>query len=91
MWFNTDHLVQNYVSVIYNEGRLDELIKICDFHHGKLPNIEDVMEVVFNFGEYVGKFYFGTKLWRFYYPDGEGSIYFLGSIDEIKKKVREIL
>jgi hypothetical protein len=91
MWYNTDKLAQTYVSVIYNEGRTDELIKICDFHHGKLPNIEDVMEVVFNFGEYVGHYHFGIKLWRFFYPDETGSIYFLGPIDEITKKIRQIL
>jgi hypothetical protein len=91
MWYKSDDLVQTYVSMIYNEGRVDELIKVCDFYHGKLPNIEDVMEVVFNFGEYVGHYHFGTQLWKFIYPDNDGAIYFLGSLKEVKKKVSGVL
>lgn len=91
MWHKTDALVQNYVFIIYNEGRVDELIKISDLHHGKLSDLDAVMQVAFNFGEYVGKYHFGIQLWRFFYPDGEGSVYFLGSIDEVRKKVMEIL
>jgi hypothetical protein len=91
MWFHTDVIVQNYVSIIYNEGRVDELIKICDFYHLKFSDMDTAMGCMINFGEYIGKFYYGDKLWRFYYPDNEGSLYFIGSLEEVKKKVGEIL
>jgi hypothetical protein len=91
MWFKTDFLVQNYVYIIYNEGRVDELTKICYFYHSKFTDIESAMGVMLNLGEYIGQYNFGSSLWRFYYPGDEGSIYFVGSLEEVKKKVGQIL
>lgn len=88
--FQYDFILQEYVNIVYNEGRIDDVIRICDYYHLELPNKQHALEWGFYFGEYVGKFRPGALVWAFELPN-KTVIYFIGSKEDITKKIYDIV
>lgn len=89
--FKKDTLSQTFVDIICSEKRERELLDACDIYHYGFESIEQCMEFSFNFGEYVGRFRFGETVWEFTAPNSNTRLYFIGSYDEVKTKIYDIL
>jgi hypothetical protein len=91
MWCKADIILQDLVLIIFNEGRKDELIRVCDLYHFGFESIDAAIEWGINFGEFIGHFHFGSHVWEFKFPGERGAVYFIGTREETRKKIYEIL
>jgi len=89
--FRANFLLQEMVSIIYQEGNMEELISVADYHHLSFDSYESCFEWAFNFGEYIGKFFYGQEVWRFSLPEQNGVLYFLGELGQVGNTIRKVL
>lgn len=89
--FKHNQTLQNYINIISSEGRLNDLIRICDMYHDDFDTLTSAIEWGFNLGEYVGRFSFGEKIWQFSVKNNDTLFYFIGDEELVSKKIEEIL
>ena len=83
--------MKEYVRIIYNEGRLDDLLKICDYYHPEIPNKTAAFEWGLTLGEYIGRFRPNSSVYRFEMLDGKTVLYFIGTSESIRSKISKML
>jgi hypothetical protein len=91
MVFRRHELLQEFISMIFIEGRKDEIIKICDYYNHGISSIDDGIEWGMNFGEFIGRFYFGEEIWEFKFPEERGAVYFIGSLSDVRSRINDII
>lgn len=89
--FKTNEIIESYIRIICVEGRGEELINISDTYHKAFDNKDIAMEWGIDFGEYLGKHHYGDPVWKFKLFDEDIYIYFIGSLEEVKRKVYKVL
>lgn len=89
--FKESSMVQEHVNIIHGEGRTDDLIKICDYYHHRFDSVEEALRWGIDFGEHVGKYFYGDNVWRFFLRGSETMIYFIGTEKTVRIKVLKIL
>lgn len=83
--------MQEYINIMYSEGRLEELIAACDFYHLTLSTTKEAFEWGMHLGEYMGKFRRGECIYRFEVIDGITVLYFIGEHNYVKDKLYNLL
>lgn len=83
-------ILEEKIKIVFNEGRVDELYRACDNYIPVALNGDDNYEWTSNFREYVGLHHYGKEVWKFSLPLS-GSIYFIGSYNEVKQKINATL
>lgn len=89
--FKPNTILQEYVNLIYNEGREEDLIKACDYYHHAFPDMQSAFEWGLTFGQYVGKNYNGIDVYRFTVLHGDLVFYFIGAGNVVSDKLNRIL
>lgn len=83
--------MQEYINIIYTEGRIDELIDTCDYYHLEFPDKHAAFEWGLHFGAYMGKFRYGSDVYRFEVIDGTTVLYFVGEYHLVREKIYNLL
>jgi hypothetical protein len=83
--------MQEYVNVIYNEGRIDELLNACDYYHPEMPTSIEAFEWGLTLGQYMGKFHYGSSVYRFQVLGGRHVLYFIGTKESVKARINKVL
>ena len=88
--FQTDPTLQEYITIVCDEGREKELLAISDNYHYPFKSQRETVDWAFRFGEYVGENCQGQKVWRFFLNEG-GAVYFIGTKEDIDRRISVIL
>lgn len=89
--FETDSILQELFAVACIEGREDELRDESDIYHLGFETIEQALRFGFNLGEFMGHYHFGEQCFEFRVPESDSRMYFIGSYEEVKKKIYKAL
>lgn len=89
--FKHDMNAQEYVNIIYNEGRIDELLDACDYYHPEMPSAIEAFDWGLTLGQYVGRFFYDAFVFRFQVLGGGHVLYFIGTKESVKDRISKIL
>jgi hypothetical protein len=87
--FKYNQTIQDYINIISQEGRMEELIKACDYYHHEFIDKQYAFEWGFHFGQYLGKFCYGENIFRFEVDNT--ILYFIGPEEKVKEKLYNLL
>lgn len=90
-FFKHDMICQEYVNIIYNEGRVDDLLNTCDYYHPEIPDKNAAFEWGVMFGAYLGKFFYDIDVYKFEPIGSKYVFYFIGSLKCVKEKISKAL
>lgn len=86
-----DLLLQEYVNIIYNEGRMDDLLGACDYYHPEITDKNAAFEWGITLGQYIGKFHYNSFIYKFEVIGNEYVLYFIGTLISVKDRITKIL
>jgi len=89
--FQQDIILQEFVNIINNEGRLDELIGVCDYYHKDFDDHVASFEWGLNLGAYMGKFRYGDDVFRFTVIGSPIVLYFIGTKETVRDRIHKVL
>lgn len=87
MSFETDSVLQDLFTIACLEGREDELRDESDIYHLGFESVDQALRFGFNLGLFMGKFHFEEQCYEFRVPESDSRMYFIGTYDEVKKKL----
>lgn len=89
--FKYDMVLHEYVNIINNEGRLDELIRVCDYYHHEFKDNLAAFEWGMNLGSYIGRFRNDDYVYRFEVIGSPVVLYFIGTYQMVRDKIYRVL
>jgi len=89
--FEKDSVLQELFTIACIEGREDDLRDEADIYHLGFDSLQQALEFGFNLGVFIGQFHFGKNCYEFRVPETNVKMYFIGSYEEVRRKIYKAL
>lgn len=83
--------LQEYINILYNSNLSDHVLRKCDLYIPTTKYItQELVEITYQFDEFVNKNYKDATVWHFSTPD-DTIVLFVGDLNSIEEKIYAII